>query len=231
LKGRYALLNYLWLDDHTPILTQLPNNFRSAAILLHPFVQMPSGWEQTKHQDQDDHLYPSSEEILTYGKPVSWKNIMQDSHLRTPKELAVALKTSISALKQEYSRSDLADQLNSSLKADLYYPTEDSTSVFLIGGLLKVLGSKGAENLYYSDPILDHNGLLSINDTTVLDICELTSNELLVTDENMEFAFMSVYDSFITLLLMKDANIDEMVQSLDVEAILCDKHTYIDWYF
>ncbi|GMB75753.1 hypothetical protein BCER1_21540 [Bacillus cereus] len=39
------MLDYIWLDDKSPILEQLPRNFKSAAILLHPFIQMPLEWE------------------------------------------------------------------------------------------------------------------------------------------------------------------------------------------
>ncbi|PEF56608.1 hypothetical protein CON32_17900 [Bacillus cereus] len=72
---------------------------------------------------------------------------------------------------------------------------------------------------------------MKINDITLLDICDLSPNELILTDENMDFAFMSIFDSFITLFLAKDENINHIVQLMDLEAIICDKKTYIDWYF
>lgn len=42
---------------------------------------------------------------------------------------------------------------------------------------------------------------------------------------------MSIYDSFTTLLLAKEENIEYIVHSMKVEAIICDKKTMIDWYF
>ena len=47
-EGDVRMLDYIWLDDKSPILSQLPNNFKSAAILLHPFIQMPFGWGKNK---------------------------------------------------------------------------------------------------------------------------------------------------------------------------------------
>ncbi|MED2593896.1 DUF2711 family protein, partial [Bacillus thuringiensis] len=113
----------------------------------------------------------------------------------------------------------------------LYYPTEDYTSIFLLHKLLKLLGSKGAKNLYFSEPILDTNGLLQVNNTTPLDIWDISNNELIITGEDNEYAFMSIYDSFTTLLLAKEENIEYIVQSMNVDAVICDKKTMIDWYF
>jgi Protein of unknown function (DUF2711) len=44
----FSLLDYIRLDTKCTILSQIPDNFSSAAILLHPFVEMPSGWTQRK---------------------------------------------------------------------------------------------------------------------------------------------------------------------------------------
>lgn len=70
------MLDYIWLNDKSPILKQIRRRFKSAAILLHPFVQMPSGWEKTVRETSYQHIYPSDKEILTIGKPVSWQEMM-----------------------------------------------------------------------------------------------------------------------------------------------------------
>lgn len=217
------------LDEHIPILSQLPNNFKSAAILLHPFVEMPLGWEQLRRQSPYEHIYPSDEDILKHGKPVSWEIVVHDNSFKNIKELAIALISSIGAFRKEYARTDLVEKLN--LKTDIYYPSEDSISVFLIGDLLKVLSSNGANSLFFSEPILDKSGALRINDTTTLEISEITDSELILSDENINFAFMSIYDSFITLFIAKDKNINDIVQSMNWEAIICDDETKIDWYW
>ncbi|USK36387.1 DUF2711 domain-containing protein [Bacillus sp. F19] len=63
-----------------------------------------------------------------------------------------------------------------------------------------------------------------------LDLYELSAAELIVTDENMDYAFMSIYDSFNTLFLSKQGNSKEIVQKMNWEAIICDQQTYIDWF-
>jgi len=231
LKGGEYLLDYIWFNDQSPVLKQLPSNFKSAAILLHPFVQMPLGWEESMRKTPCEHIYPSNYDALTIGKPVSWREIMSYSGLDSYNALALALLTSIYALKKDYKEVDLSNKLNSNLKSDLYFPTDDSTSVFLLHSLLKVLGSRGASKLYYLDPILENRGILNINDATPLDICNLCDKELIVTDENMDFAFMSLYESFTTLFFTKDKNIEQIVQTMNGEAVICDQKTFINWYF
>jgi len=56
-----VLLDYIWIDGDLPILSQLPNDFNSAAILFHPFIQMPSGWEKSKRANPYQHIYPNDE--------------------------------------------------------------------------------------------------------------------------------------------------------------------------
>ena len=63
-----------------------------------------------------------------------------------------------------------------------------------------------------------------------LEIANLSPNESIITDENMDFAFMGIYDSFVTLLLAKDANIEDTIKSLNLEALICDKQTYLNWF-
>lgn len=224
------MLDYIWLEYRSPILNQLPNNFKSAAILLHPFIQMPMGWGENNRENEHEHIYPTDAEILQYGKPVSWRRMLHESGLTTLEELAVALLTSISALRREYAREDLAKRLNSSIKNDLYYPDEDFTTVFLINDLLKILASKGSKQLFYSDPLLDNSGILENKKIASLEVCELSLKELIITDENMDFAFINVYDSFITILMAKDEDIMDIVKSMKWEAIECDEKTYINWY-
>lgn len=222
------MIDYIWLDDKTSIKNQLPSNFKSVAIILNPFIQMPIDWEHLQSKRRNEKIYPSNEEIIRYGKPALWSDIEQESGLKNHKELALALKTSIGALKNEYSRSDLEEKIN--LREGIYYPNEDFISVLLIDDFLKILSSKGANNIYFSEPINNRDGMLQLSTTAPLEICDITDKELILTDENLEFAFMSFYDSFITLFLAKEENISNIVQTMNWEASICDNSTKVNWY-
>ncbi|WP_194758489.1 DUF2711 family protein [Priestia megaterium] len=226
------MLDYIQLDWDLPILPQLPNGFKSAAILFHPFIQMPYGWEKSKRENPYQHIYPSDEEMINLGEPISWIEVMSKSNLKSYKELSLALQTSTGALEYKYEREDLANLLNSYLETipDLYYPDSDCTSLFIIDSLLKILCSKGANTLYFSEPIHDTNGSFKVNDNSPLEIANLSPNESIITDENMDFAFMGIYDSFITLLLAKDTKIEDIIKSQNLEALICDKEVSLSWF-
>lgn len=224
------MLDYIWLNDETPILNQVPKEFKSVAILTNPFIQMPKGWAEEKRTNPNEHIYPDHDEILDLAKPVMWKNILENTDLVSLKEIALALKTSISALNENYARPDLADKLNLNFPEDLYYPNEDKISEFLIVDLIQFLRSEGAKRIYYSDPIFDNSGCLQLSEVTPSDLCNIYSKEVIITDEKMNYAFMSVYDSFITLFLTRNENPMNIVQRVGWEALRCDNNTYINWY-
>ncbi|WP_255286066.1 DUF2711 family protein [Priestia megaterium] len=71
-----VLLDYIWIDGDLPILSQLPNDFNSAAILFHPFIQMPFGWDKSKRENPYQHIYPSliSIYILVMRKCLNLEN-------------------------------------------------------------------------------------------------------------------------------------------------------------
>ncbi|MGG0550349.1 DUF2711 family protein [Priestia megaterium] len=217
------MLDYIWIDGDLPILSQLPNDFNSAAILFHPFIQMPSGWENSKRENPYQHIYPSDEEMLKLGEPMSWKEVMGKCNLKSYKELSIALQYLTGVPSDEYKK--LASYVKSN--PDFYYPEEVNTSLFILDSLVKILCSKGANTLYFSEPIHDTNGSFKVNDMSSIEIANLSPNESIITDENMDFAFMGIYDSFITLLLAKDTNIEDTIKSLNLEAFICGKETYL----
>ncbi|MEC1751356.1 DUF2711 family protein [Bacillus mojavensis] len=224
------MLEYIWLDDESPILKQLPVEYTSAAILFSPFIQMPEGWEKAKRKNEYEHIYPNDQEVREKGKAVTWKEIMSSCGFQTYAELGLALKTSIFALRDEYAREDLAERLHANLKGDLFYPSEDHISNFHIPGLVKVLRYNGSNRFYYSEPIVENSGFLDTTEANLRMVLDEAAAELMLTDEKMDFVFMSVYDSFINVFLAKDENIHDMVQGMGWEAMICDESTYISWY-
>ncbi|MED3982327.1 DUF2711 family protein [Priestia megaterium] len=220
------MLDYIRLDWDLPILPQLLNGFKSAAILFHPFIQMPYGWGKSKRENPYQHIYPGNEEMFKLGEPISWKEVMSKSNLKSYKELFRALQYLTGAPSDEYKK--LASYFKSN--RDFYYPEEDRTSLFILNGLVKILCSKGTNTLYFSEPIYGMNGSFEAQDKSPLEIGNLSSNDLIITDENMDFAFMSIYDSFTTLLLAKEINIENTIKSVNLEALTCDKETSLSCF-
>ncbi|MGF2820994.1 DUF2711 domain-containing protein [Bacillus subtilis] len=224
------MLDYIWLDDESPILQQVPVEYSSAAIIFSPFIQMPEGWGNAKRKNDYEHIYPNDDEIRGIGKAVSWKKVMSSCCFQTHAELALALMTSIGALRDEFAREDLAEVLYENINGDLYYPSEDHISNFHILSLVKVLGANGSNRFYYAEPIVENRGVLDITEANLRTVLDEAAAELVLTDEKMDFVFMSVYDSFINVFLAKDKNIHELVERMGWEAMICDESTYISWY-
>lgn len=215
------MLEYIRLDN-SPILSQI-SNFKSAAILLHPFVQMPDGWEKSKRQRPFQHIYPSDEEIVTIGKPISWNQISQQSGL-TLQEVGIAIHD------HQNKRPDLTNQLLACFDCDFYYPREDKLSVFLLNDILNVLGSKGADFVFYSAPLEGEKGRLNIEEIKSVEVSDLSPAEIMLVDENLEFAFFSEYDAYTTMFLTNHDNIDEIIRTMNWEAIICDNNTTPTWF-
>ncbi|WP_050180535.1 DUF2711 family protein [Domibacillus robiginosus] len=223
-----TLLDYIHLDFDTPVLKQLPSPFVSAAFLLHPFVQMPAGWEQEKRKHPSHHMYPDDEEIIQLGNPVSWKSIMQRTGLASFEEVALAL--SDGWLHKKYAKPILAKKLEAIFQQDLYCPMEDKISIFLIEDILKVLASKGAEFFFYTDPIEEKTEKMNIKKVSPAEIPGLTLCEILLVDEKKEFAFISEYDAYTTLFLSKEENIHTLIKEKRWEAVICDSETMPAWF-
>ncbi|WP_439390583.1 DUF2711 family protein [Bacillus velezensis] len=222
------MLETLHFEEGVPILRQLPKPFTSAAFLLHPFVRMPDGWEEQKRTRPYEHMYPSDEEIIAMGRPTSWQSVMTVCGLRSEKETALALMTAATALRDEYEHPESARLFNR-LHPDLYLPSDDVTSPFLIPGLLDVFRSKGIKRCTYYEPV-EEKGIISLNQTAASDVCGLLRADMIIADEKRRAAFMSLYDSFTTLFLMEDQDMPSVIRAMSWEAVICSDTACINWY-
>lgn len=224
------MLDYIWIDDKTSILNQVKGQYKYALIITNPFIQMPQGWYNNKKKGGLEYTYPTNEEIIEYGKPVLWSQILKLTELEDLRSLALAMKTYISALNKFYARSDLMEKLKLGLQEDVYLPNEDKISQFLIPTIIEVFKSRGITKIQYSEPIFDTSGEILVDDITIQNFYEMAPSEIIVTDETNDTAFLSVYDSFITLMLTNDINTKETILSAGWEAIECNEDTMINWY-
>lgn len=224
------MLDYIWIDDKTSILNQVKGQYKYALIITNPFIQMPQGWYNNKKISGLEYTYPTNEEIIEYGKPVLWSQILKLTKLEDLRSLALAMKTYISALNKFYARSDLMEKLKLGLQEDVYLPNEDKISQFLIPTIIEVFKSRGITKIQYSEPIFDTSGEILVDDITIQNFYEMAPSEIIVTDETNDTAFLSVYDSFITLMLTNDINTKETILSAGWEAIECNEDTMINWY-
>lgn len=219
------MINYIWLDSEATILDQVKKQFYSAAILFNPFIKMPNSWD-----DNNNKNYPTHEEILKHGKPYSWDEVLKLSGLNSYAELVIALKSSIGALKSEYGNIKFAEILDKSIKKNIYFPNEDKISEFFLKDLIRIMGQNGATEICYHDPIMGNTGCIELKGLCALDICFLYQSEVIIYDTNRDYAFMSIFGSFITLLLCKKDRAIEVAKKAGWGAIECSQNMSIDWY-
>ncbi len=136
--------------------------------------------------------------------------------------------TAVTALREEYAHPESARLFNR-LHPDLYLPSDDVTSPFLIPGLLDVFRSKGIKRRTYYEPV-EEKGIISLNQTAASDVCGLSRADMIIADEKRRAAFMSIYDSFTTLFLMEDQDIPSVIRAMSWEAVICSDTACINWY-
>ena len=225
-------MEYLWLSQNldTPILEQAGERFHSAALLFHPFVQMPNNWAKNKRQHPNDHVYPTAQEHLTLGTPIRWQDMLKKTGLGSYQELAVSLLTSISALNEATANEQWATQLNEALNEDLFYPTEDTISVFLFEQIIALFQQIGSTHIHYIDPIQSLNGTIELASATPGRLAEITRNVCLLKDNLEQFVFISSFDTFVTVMLWKDEPIERLLGER-FEYLTCDEDMGMGWWF
>lgn len=226
------MVEYLWLSQNldTPILQQAGPSFRSAALLFHPFVQMPNNWAKNKRQHPHEHIYPSTQEHLTLGTQIRWQDMLKKTGLGSYQQLAVSLLTSISALNEASANEQWATQLNEALNEDLFYPTEDTISVFLFEPIIALFQQIGSTHIHYSNPILGVNGAIELTSATPERLAEVTRNVCLFTDELERLVFISSFDTFVTVMLSKEEQIERLIGER-FEYLVCDETTSMSWWY
>lgn len=219
-------MKYVWLKDEIPIIEQVPKEYEFVAILLNPFIRMPLDWIDVKKSTSPECLYPTKDEILKLGEPVSWNEIVDICGFRSYQLVLLALKSSILSLNGDHSRNDLADLLQNNLPEEIFYPDPDSISEFIIKNLYQNIFS---ETIDYENPIFGENIRIQLSKVSISELVEKYSHECILSDEMNKISFMSKFDSFITLLL-STKNAQEVINDLKLEAIICNEKTRINWY-
>lgn len=225
-------MDYLWLSQNldTPILQQAGPSFHSAALLFHPFVQMPNNWAENKRQHPHEHVYPTTHEQLTLGTPIRWQEMLKKTGLVSYQQLAISLLTSISALNEATANEQWAKQLNEALNEGFFYPLEDTISVFLFEQILTLFKQIGSTHIHYINPILNSNGTIELASATPERLGEVTRNVCLLTDDLKQLAFINSFDTFVTVMLWRDEHIEQLMGE-QFEYMVCDESTSMCWWF
>lgn len=222
------MIEYPRFDYDEPIIKQFGDRYRSGAFLLHPFVQMPEGWTKSKRESPRQHIYPSNEEILNGGKPVSWEEVRRKCQFASLNEVGIALSSL--DVREEFKRKDLEEKLAATFSEDFYWPMEDSFSIFLCEGILRDFASNGSYTFFFSEPVEDASGQRIIETCKPLELPEIGPAEIMLTDDSCKSVFISQYDRYTTLFLSKENNIQRVIDEQIWESVNCRAETKVLWF-
>lgn len=173
-------MEYIWIEDETPINDQIIDRYRSAAILLNPFVEMS---EEYVGQIQNKDIGPHPSEVIVHGKAISWSAVLGRTGLDSYEQLEIALQTSIGALNWQYANEDLAERLLQSLPPCLFMPDEDTISEFFLRDFCQYLQERNKTKLCYHDPLTDNRGVIDLKDCEIDEIYDLFVTEMYICDD------------------------------------------------
>lgn len=213
-------MHFFWIEHIDPILSQIPDYYKSAALILHPFVEMPERFTD----------YPTTEQQMQYGKPIPWETVCQLCHFKRKEDVLLALLTDSDALLEPFARPDLAEQLHKHLPEHIFYPTSDETSPLLWPAFLKLLIKNKSKKLYWSSPIIQQSSVLPLDFVDPQLFVNLPEQELLVSNETLSTVWLSRFDSFVTTYLSSTVLDEQLLKSLGLETIICNEHTPL-WFW
>ena len=212
--------------ENDPLLNELPKGYKFAAKIFYPFVKMPNDW---KYEDDN---YPTNEDLLRFGKPLSWEEIRKDSGLNNISEMSIAI-TAAAVLadgyfgRKIYQRPDLAEKLDESLTENILYPMMDGISVFLIHHMLSVLASKGAKSIKYAT-LYGEQGTHKIKDLNLETINLLCDNIITISDENEDFVFTCYFDEVEAVFFAKEDCREVLVRN-GLEGVIFGEKAPLVW--
>ena len=209
--------------ENDPLLNELPKGYKFAAKIFYPFVKMPNDW------NLEDDNYPTNEDLLRFGKPLTWEEIRKDSGLNNIAEMSIAVTAAIfgGIGRKIYQRPDLAEKLDESLAKNIFYPMVDEISVHLIHPILSVLASKGAKSIKYAT-LYGEKGTHKIKDLNLDTIHLLCADIITISDENEDFVFTCYFDEVDTVLFAKEDCREVLVRN-GLEGIIFGKKTPLVW--
>lgn len=216
-------MEYIWFDNIKPIKKQLPKEFKSAAIILNPFIKI----QEKLISMEFDEEYPSQDELLKYGNPVKWSEIIKMVEFNSYEELEIALRSSIKALNDNFIRMDLADELEKKISHNIYYPCEDIISEFIFKDFFEYFTKKQKKKVFYRRLTDKHNNCINFNEKSNFEIYD---SQMIIFDENLEYALMSIFDSFFSILLSKSEEIGRLIEEMEWESIICTEETTLNWF-
>lgn len=176
--------------------------------------------------------YPEERQIIESGIAISWNQVIEQSNnLNSFQDIQKALKTSIGAYRRIFQRNDLFKNLQEYLKKQkIWSPKEDKINASTKRKLFQIFRLLNL-NKIINDDFKKEKTPIDIKEMTELKFCE-SMNSCFIYSLDKEVMIGQDRDTFFCLLLTKNKEImDKILESIELEGILCNEETSLPWEF
>lgn len=177
--------------------------------------------------------FPSDEEIYTSGEIIPWSKIVNESGLTDFKELNIALKTSIGALRNRYERPELTDKLyNYTSSQTIWHPTEGSFDLLSKIAIYKTFQHFGKNQIIVTDEFYRTISTLDLDKLTDLEFSEkVRLGDYYLYSSDKEILFTIEWDSFFYLIATHNDKMKQILELNLFEGFLCNEGTEHGWHY
>jgi hypothetical protein len=181
----------------------------------------------------DNPNYPTNDEILQYGSPVKWSEILPGVGFDSFAELNRALTTSIGGYRAEFARQELADSLlQYAADSRTFLPEEGTFDIFSKRAILNAFRGLGKASLVVHSEFLDKKTTIDITEITDEQFCtQIGSKDYYVHDVEEELLFAVDWDDFFFLIATSSPTMDSVLFDGSFEGFHCDDSTKTNWEF
>lgn len=179
----------------------------------------------------DNPDYPTNDEILKFGSPVKWSEILSGVGFDSFAELNQALTTAIGGYREEFARQDLADRLlQFAENSHTFLPEEGAFDVFSKLSILRTFRRLGKGFIVVRDEFLEKKSTLDIREISDDEFCkQLGYKDYYICDIEEEVLFAIDWDDFFFLIAASTEMIDRILADGAFEGFLCEDSTRTYW--
>jgi hypothetical protein len=175
--------------------------------------------------------YPSNDEILGQGTIVTWLDVKNGSGLATNSDLYKALKTSIGAYNEDYSRPDLAKKLEQFTKdTQVWAPGEGQYDVITLRKIYNSFVLLGKRHIIVEDEFLESRKELMLGELTPEEFIEqISGKDYYIYSADHSLLFSLDWDSFFFIICYSSPSVAQIIEGQGFEGFFANFKTTHNW--
>ena len=175
--------------------------------------------------------FPTDQEIFKSGQAISWDTIIKGAGLKDNSDLNKALRTSIGALRQVFSRPELTEKLNTyTSNQHIWHPTEGGFDTFSKVAIYNTFKLLNKNEVIVIDEFYETNSTLELDKLTAFEFAEkIGYKDYFIYSSDKELLFTIEWDSFFFLIATGQEKMNKIISSKLFEGFLCNEKTEHTW--